>query len=359
MSVHFDSGRWNKIKVDARSWWAGELDRPLLNYTLTGYASDRQAPSIRHERYASCYEPEISPDQIADQWDYNLSTQRYVGDAFPAIWPDFGPGVLAAFSGCELENGEKSVWFHAAAQKEIADIQVRFEEDSYWFRRVRDILAAAQQRFRGAVQVSMTDMGGTLDVAASFRGSEPLLFDLYDHPAEVKRVTREVHKAWWQAFDALNAVLRPANPGFTSWAPIFAEESFYMLQCDFAYMIGPEMFDEFVKPELAASCRKLKHAFYHLDGIGQLPHLESILAIPELVGIQWIPGDGQKGPGEWADVYQRIRDAGKLVQVFGGPAVVDKLHKELGSLKGFVFIAEMQREHELTARENLRKHGAT
>ena len=53
MSVHFDSGRWKEIKADARRSWAGELDRPLLNYILAGYASDREAPSIRQERSAA------------------------------------------------------------------------------------------------------------------------------------------------------------------------------------------------------------------------------------------------------------------------------------------------------------------
>ena len=61
------------------------------------------------------------------------------------------------------------------------------------------------------------------------------------------------------------------------------------------------MFDE-SKPELAASCRRLKNAFYHLDGLGQLPHLKSLLSIPELKGIQWVPGDGQPDVTEWPAV---------------------------------------------------------
>jgi 5-methyltetrahydrofolate--homocysteine methyltransferase len=66
-----------------------------------------------------------------------------------------------------------------------------------------------------------------------------------------------------------------------------------MLSSDFSYLIGPAMFDEFVKPGLADSCRRLPHSFYHLDGPGQLAHLDSLLAIAELDGIQWVPGAGQ------------------------------------------------------------------
>ncbi len=62
-----------------------------------------------------------------------------------------------------------------------------------------------------------------------------------------------MHKLWWQCFDDINAVLQPVNPGYTAWTPIFCREPYYIQQCDFAYMIGPETFDEFIKPELEAT----------------------------------------------------------------------------------------------------------
>jgi 5-methyltetrahydrofolate--homocysteine methyltransferase len=113
-----------------------------------------------------------------------------------------------------------------------------------------------------------------------------------------------------------------------------------MLQCDFCYMISPEMFDEFVKPELAATCKRIGNAFYHLDGIGQLPHLDSMLEIDELRGIQWVPGTGQKRQTEWPEVYRKIRDAGKRIQIYEwGGDVLDTIADQLGSPKGIVNIA--------------------
>lgn len=357
MGIHFDAGRWEEVKENARRWWAGELDRPLLSFTVNGYESDRPASELRRERFQSFHKPEHTAEQIVDSLDYNLSTKRFFGDGFPAVWPNFGPGVVAAFTGCNLNNADDTVWFNSPTPLEIADVHVKYTEDNYWFRRIRDINLASQARWQGLVQVGMTDLGGSLDVVASFRGSEPLLFDLYDNPAEVKRVNEEVHQAWWKYFDVLDKALKPGNPGYTAWTPVFSEESSYMLQCDFAYMLGPDMFDEFVKPELAASCRKLKHAFYHLDGVGQLPHLDSLLSIPELAGIQWIPGAGQKLPHEWPDVFRRIRAAGKRIQIYAGPIAVAALHKELGDLRGFVFIDEMSRKRETEVIETIERFG--
>ena len=57
-------------------------------------------------------------------------------------------------------------------------------------------------------------------------------------------------------------------------------------------MISPAMFERFVMPDLVACCDHLDHGFYHLDGKGEIPHLDLLLSIPRLRGIQWIPGDG-------------------------------------------------------------------
>jgi hypothetical protein len=55
-------------------------------------------------------------------------------------------------------------------------------------------------------------------------------------------------------------------------------------------MISPQMFERFVLPDLLACCEFLDYAFYHLDGKGQLPHLNMLLALERLRGIQWVPG---------------------------------------------------------------------
>ena len=80
-------------------------------------------------------------------------------------------------------------------------------------------------------------------------------------------------------------------------------------------MISPEMFGEFVLPELRQSCKRLERSFYHLDGKGELPHLPQLLEIEELDGIQWVPGAGNGTPLDWLDVYRMIAAADKKMWV--------------------------------------------
>lgn len=358
MPIHFNAGRWEKVKADARLWWAGKLDRPLIHMAPGGRDPGRPEPRLKGVEFDTLYDLSVPAEDIVDRWDYELCCREFYGDSFPAVWPNFGPGVLAAFIGGVPKPAPDTVWFYPPRDVELPELRMQYDPDNVWFKRVKDICRAAVARWEGQVQVGMTDLGGNLDIVSTFRPGEQLLMDLYDHPEDVKRQTWDAHRLWWRYFEELNSILRPANPGFTAWAPIFSGEPYYMLQCDFCYMISPAMFDEFVKPELEASCRRLSNAFYHLDGVGELPHLDSLLSIEGLKGVQWVPGDGRPGAAHWPEVYRKIRAAGKLIQLWGDLHTMDALASQLGSVKGIVCFAGGNPAKSPEARELLTKYGA-
>ena len=360
MNIEFDSAQCEKIKTDARAWWDGKLDRPLIHVTLTGRPPGQPEPPIPSRPFISFYDESVSTEAIIARWDYVLSCYRFLGDAFPAVWPNFGAGVLAAFMGATLKSDipAGTVWFQPEQEQEIGDIRFHYDPENPWFQRISDIYRAGLKHWQGQVQMGMTDLGGNLDILSSFRPSEKLLLDLYDHPDEVKRLTSEAHEAWWSYFNEFNTMLQPVNLGYSAWDGMLSETPFYMLQCDFAYMISPAMFDEFVKPELQASCQRLDHAFYHLDGPGQLPHLDSLLSISELKGIQWIPGAGQPDMAHWPQVYRKIRKAGKLIQIFGSFKTLDALTDQLGSAQGICLISQQDISEEQEVLTGLHRYGA-
>ncbi|NLS78727.1 MAG: hypothetical protein GXY76_15850 [Chloroflexi bacterium] len=357
MPIDFAPERWERIRENARLWWAGKLGRPLIQLTVAGRDPGRPEPALPPARRTAHYDFSVPAEEVVDRWDYDLSCADYIGDAFPSRFVDFGPGVIAAFLGARTELGEATVWFHAPEERPIAEIHLEHDQSEVWLNRVRGITQAAAGRWQGQVQVGMTDLGGNLDVVSTFRPSHRLLLDLYDAPDEVKRVTWEAHRMWWRYFSEINAILRPSNPGYTCWTPLYSEAPYYMLQCDFCYMISPAMFDEFVKPELVASCKRLGNAFYHLDGVGQLPHLDSLLSIPELKGIQWIYGDGKPDYRHWTHIYRKVREAGKLIQLSGGPEVLEHVAKELGSAEGIALIGSVSASRRDEAEALIAKYG--
>jgi hypothetical protein len=99
-------------------------------------------------------------------------------------------------------------------------------------------------------------------------------------------------------------------------------------------MISPAMYRRFVLPDVRACAQRIEYPFYHLDGIGALSHVEALLSVETLRGIQWNPGDGKPPAEEWIDLYKRIRAAGKLVQAVATREGARRIVQECGG-RGF------------------------
>lgn len=353
MEIDFDQDRWEKVREIYRQWWAGDLDRPIVPVELIGRNPGRKQPDVPILSQATCHDFSIPAEDLIDRLDYELSTRVYLGDAYPYFNMDvFGPGVIAAYLGGRLENSSGQIWFYPPNENiPIQELHFEFNPDNVWFQRTVEIYQAGMERWDGMVLMGMTDIGGNLDILSSFRPGERLLLDLIDHPEEVLRLLRGAHDCWHQYFDALNDVLQPVNPGFSDWSSIYSEEPSYMLQSDFSYMISPKMFDAFTKPELEATCKRLSLSFYHLDGVGQIPHLDSLLEIEELDGVQWVPGDGKPGCDQWPEIYQKIATSGKKIQIIeGGFKAINAVIDQIGTAKGVnhrVFYASIDQESEI------------
>ena len=195
--------------------------------------------------------------------------------------------------------------------------------------------------------VGITDLGGNLDILASLRGTEKLLVDLSDDPENVERLVGEITALWIRYYDELEAITRTAGRGNACWGPVWSPAPGYMLQSDFAYMISPRMFKRFVMPDLKSICDHLEYAFYHLDGKGEIPHLDQLISIPRLRGIQWQPGDGQPKAEGWLPLIQKIRDSGKRCQIYVTRQGALTVARELGAHGFLMHIID----HDMTVEE--------
>ncbi len=339
--INFTEEDWRRVERDTQAWWAGELKRPLV-YLAVPHPAPLKNSDVPLYSYWSNYPLDMPADEIVDRFASVLAATRFYGDAFPWWWLNFGPGIVAGFLGAHVHSvvePAETVWFSPAHETRLADLELNYDPTNLWWNRVKELTTALVERYGRNLVVSHTDLGGNLDILASFRGTQNLLFDLVDCPEEVDRLTRALTQLWLRYYDELNSILKSSGRGTSSWAPIWSSGKTYMLQSDFSYMISPAMFKRFVLPDLISCCDHLDHGFYHLDGKGQIPHLDLLLSIERLRGIQWIPGDGQPPPQEWLPLLKRIRDGGKLCQVFVTPEGARTIVKTLGG-RGFLFVIQ-------------------
>lgn len=334
MSVwtEFDDNAWARIEQDWNAWWNGTLDRPVV--TIATRDKGHHPPP--GDDFLTRFSLDTPVSDILDYFEAQFSHLHYYGDAYPRWWVNFGAGIMAAFLGADVEYRTATTWFHELSLTSLDDLELNYDAGNIWWQRVQAVTRAAGERWGERVVVGYSDLGGNLDILASLRGTQNLLFDLVDAPEQVERLTQQITQLWLRYFNELEQSLSPAQHGRCCWAPPWSPARGYMLQSDFCYMISPEMFERFVLPDLVTCCDNLDYPFYHMDGKGQLVHLDKLLSIEKLRGIQWQPGDGQPLADDWLDVLRRIREGGKLCQVFVTLEGALTITRELGG-KGFLF----------------------
>ncbi len=320
---------WEKLRKNYSNWFSNELDRPLLILQTWGQ---------QFNEVISCNATKMALKTSLSSQNDQLLSMHYYQDAYPKYWPNFGPGVLAGILGSQqvLAEDKDTAWFRPAANRPLALLGKALSTN---YQTLLSVTKLAVEKWRSKLVVSYTDLGGNLDILASLMGTENLLFALTDSPQEIECASTKITKLWISCFRQLTSLILPSLDCTCCWGALLFPGDGYYLQSDFSYMISPKMFERFVLPDLDSCCHAMQFPFYHLDGTGQLKHLDMLLSIPELKGIQWVPGEGQPAAAEWLDLLSRIRKSGKLVQVGTTYEGALKIVKALGKI-GFCFEIE-------------------
>lgn len=303
---------WNEIKKTYETWWRHQLPRPVVQVL---YPPECQSGNGTYNRWAYLkYNDDLAAIRACiGRFDGSMC---YAGDAFPSAFVNLGAGVVASyFSGfLQFDEFNQTAWFERPHPWELVE-KMSFEDDNPWWqhtKRATEIYAdVAKDRFI----VGCTDLGGVLDILASLRGAENLLLDLVDAPTRVDEMRARILDAWHRAYDDLAPIVAGVQEGTSSWLRIWCPGDYAALQCDLSAMISPAMFETFVAPDVQEQARRLGHAIYHLDGPGQVPHVDLLLEIPELDGIQWVPGsrNPQCDSPQYFPMYEKILNQGKLL----------------------------------------------
>jgi hypothetical protein len=350
LQVAFSEADWDRLERTWAAWWAGELPRPVVMIEGLAPTPDGIAiPDIHNlGALAASFPGSASADDVLDYYQPRLEAKRYYGDIWPRWKPTFGPGVMAGFLGAKATVMPNTVWFEPSQRVPVGEMRLCYAPDNPLWRRVQDLTQRAVDRWGNALVVAITDLGCNLDVLSALVTAGQLLLDVTDSPIEVARLAGEITSLWLRYYDELYDIVQGTGRGTTPWATIWSPRRCYMLQSDFSYMLSPRMFERFVLPDLAASCERLDHAFYHLDGSGQIRHLNALLSLERLHGIQWIPGDGAPPPEEWLPLLGRIRAAGKLCQLYVSPEGALTIARALGG-RGFAFYINQPMEQDEAA----------
>ena len=282
---------WEKVKAKFIEYWAKENhDRPLIQVT---------APRQEYKK------KEITiPEKLEERWtdtEYIIKSGReemkatfYGAEAFPMIWPNLGPDIFGATFGGDIIFEETTSYAKPFINDWSTLGKLEFDHNNRWWRKIKSITEEITADAKGDYFVGITDLHPGADGLVSLRGPENLCMDLYDYPDVVKQRIFDLLPAFKEQLDTLFTITSQNLPGSSNWMGVWHPEKWYVTSCDFITMISPDMFKEFILPELMEEIEWLDgKTIFHLDGPGALKHLDMLLEIPKLAGIQWVYGAGQ------------------------------------------------------------------
>ncbi len=313
------------------AWWDHEiLDRPVIAYT---YRKPDVPAAASWDSWFMAKHVDAIEDAL-DLWEKSHNGIEFGGEQFPVFWPNYGAGIMASLFGAECTFKSETVWFsRPTSLDEIVPLLegAQMNKNNPWYARLLRITEVASRRGEGKFQVATTDLGGILDILASFLSPRDIFYAMRKNPGLIDTCRAIILEKENQVYDALTRIILEHCHGTTAWLSVFNAKRWYPLQCDFAYMLSPAWFKRFVLPDLVTQCQHMDYAIYHLDGVRQLPYLDDLLAIPELTGIQWVPGEGKPpmGADEWMPVYKKIQAAGKNIVAGTSPELTAKMYREL------------------------------
>lgn len=331
----WDAAAWSALRARYEAWWRGENDRPLIKAVapLQPDAAGETLPEDEPGLLAWLTDPALVIPRLAR----DAAHTYHAGDAFPVIFPMYTgiPAILAAYLGSPVRLMREGLTGWLAPI--ITDWRTRPTldrvPDGFWWQATQDLLAAAADASTGDYAIGIPDLQGGGEILAVLRGSQELALDLYDHPAEIVPAIAESNAAWLTCYRACFAIIHrnpaPLSQGYVDWLGVWSDTPAVTVECDFAALVSPPMFRRFFLPALEEQVGWIGRTIFHLDGPRALPHLDTLLGLRGLTGIQWGPGDGAPPMREWVPLLQKIQAAGKRQVLICEPADVPVLISEL------------------------------
>lgn len=309
------SAAFEKTVARFDAWWVGEIvDRPPV---LVGVKPSRpySGPVSTHTNHQARW---LDIEFVVEEALAQMAQTDYVGDRFPLFWSNIGPEITATLYGCPLTFTESTSWstpvVHDAADWERLLTTPPDFANVYWqtMERMTDY---AIQRCEGRYLVGITDLHGNYDILAALRDPMQLCLDLMDCPDLVAKAGMHVAAGYVAAFNRLYAQVATAGFGTTTWLPIYYRGPAYVPSSDFWCMVSPQVAHDLIWPAILCEIEPLERSIFHLDGPQALRHLDLLLDLPQLNAVQWVYGAGRGPAARWIEVYRRIRQAGKSLQL--------------------------------------------
>ena len=338
---------WEETVQRFDAWFAHKnTGRPLMNIYAYRTADDIPYEKLEEKPYENPRDQFLNTEKNFARLMNFYTFVKPLAEAFPQFSMNLGAGSIALYLGSEPDFAESTLWFGHCIEDYGTALPLKYDPENYWWKAHLDIIKKQLELTGNTdVMVCIPDLVENIDILSAMRDPQTCCYDLYDYPVQTVRALQDIQDCYMTYYDAIfNLVKKDGVSAYTAFN-ILGTGKTAKIQCDFAALLAPDQFDEFVLPSLKYQCGRIGNTMFHLDGPECIVHIDSLMGIEKLGALQWTPGSRNPGAGseQWYPLYKKVMDADKGLWVGlseysleEAVAHADTLVKKFGS-KGLYF----------------------
>lgn len=344
---------WAETQEKFRNYWKRQnTGRPLMIVV----AEKENAQPLPEELKSKDMEDKYcNAKRMVASYRHYCENHEFLGESFPNMSADFGPGSVAAYLGSDIEFKRDTIWFTECVDEWEDYPKLEFDPENPWFKKHIQLFKDIKELAGDDFLLPIPDLMENIDVLVSMRGGQNIIYDMIDDPEIVEERLQEVSDVYFKYYDSFYNIIKDESDDSCAYTvfQIWGEGKTAKIQCDFSALMSPDQFREFIQKHLREQAKQLDNVLYHLDGPDAIRHMDALMEIEEIDALQWTSGD--HGPDgtleEWYEIYDKARRAGKSlwIKVYSGNVDdwiknVDRIVKRYGSQALLLYFNPMSME---------------
>ena len=303
------------------NWWKLRNTRPL--FLAKGLSVGEQGRGRHFDKLAQ-------PNIWLKEKQTALKNTLFLADSLPYIHLDLGASVLAGLLGAKVTYEDDHAWIAPTFSDWQAKPKMILDSQNELSNQFGGLLKLLNPELAGKALLMSPNLGNGADALMNLMGAENICQSLIDYPEEIHTTLDEIAAVWRDIYTNLMDVTARQQVGMIHWCELWSNSPYLLLECELAALVSRKHFQQFLAPDILRQAETVERTIFHVCGEESFRHLDTVLEIPEISAIQYVPGKGNRALNK-LDYLKKIQQHGLPLQIAVSPDEPRDLMKVLDS----------------------------